>query len=262
MPELASVGICLYCNKEFTKDSISRHLDNHLAKKTNIGKPGKSFLVKIEINPKWGNSPYFLQLWIDGNSTMQELDTFLRQIWLECCGHMSAFRNPKIRKKEGGILNLFSPGNLSSKGKQKWFEKITEEDNDEIPKGRKAKEALKKDLKLVYEYDFGTTTELHISVSSEYSISADEKIVLLSRNEPPVFLCETCRVKPATKICSVCIYEDESAFCNDCAKKHAKKCPDFNDYSSLPVVNSPRMGVCAYEGGRIDTKRDGLFVKK
>jgi hypothetical protein len=51
-------------------------------------------------------------------------------------------------------------------------------------------------------------------------------------------------------------------FCDKCAKKHAKKCEDFEDYAALPVVNSPRMGVCAYEGGCIDTERDGAFVKK
>jgi hypothetical protein len=30
----------------------------------------------------------------------------------------------------------------------------------------------------------------------------------------------------------------------------------------MPVVNSPRMGVCAYMGGSIDKQRDGVYVKK
>jgi hypothetical protein len=48
-------------------------------------------------------------------------------------------------------------------------------------------------------------------------------------------------------------------FCEKCAKKHAKECEDFADgYAVMPVVNSPRMGVCAYEGGCIDTERDGV----
>jgi hypothetical protein len=48
-------------------------------------------------------------------------------------------------------------------------------------------------------------------------------------------------------------------FCEKCAKKHAKECEDFADgYTVMPVVNSPRMGVCAYEGGCIDTERDGV----
>jgi hypothetical protein len=47
--------------------------------------------------------------------------------------------------------------------------------------------------------------------------------------------------------------------CDTCAQKHAKKCEAFADYASVPVVNSPRMGVCGYEGGKIDKERDGIF---
>jgi len=30
----------------------------------------------------------------------------------------------------------------------------------------------------------------------------------------------------------------------------------------MPIVNSPRMGVCGYEGGVIDIERDGVFLLK
>lgn len=262
MAELLSVGKCVYCNKEFNKSGISRHLAKHLGEKTNLSKPGKSFLVKIEINPKWGASPYFLHLWVDGNSTMKEIDTFLRRIWLECCGHMSSFKNPKQATKGHGMWDFFEAQNLLSNGKTKAYEQLMEDSNGEIPMSRKTKDALQKGIKLVYEYDFGSTTELYLSVTEAYPMAADEKIILLSRNEPPEILCETCGTKPAIKICSVCMDQHESAFCNTCAKKHAKTCPDFEDYASMPVVNSPRMGVCGYEGGTIDTKRDGPFVVK
>jgi hypothetical protein len=29
----------------------------------------------------------------------------------------------------------------------------------------------------------------------------------------------------------------------------------------MPIVNSPRMGVCGYEGGTIDKERDGIYGK-
>lgn len=262
MSELISTGKCLYCNQGFKKAGITRHLDKHLAEKSLTGKPGKSFLLKTEPDPKWGTTPYFLQLWVDGNCTMQDVDVFLRQIWLECCGHMSSFRNPTLRSNSTGMWDFFEAENLLAKGKTKDYEKLMEESNGEIPKSRKAKDALYKGLKLEYEYDFGSTTALQITVSVEYPVQADQKIVLLSRNEPLEILCEICSVKPAVKICSVCIYDGESTFCKGCAKKHAKTCPDFNDYAAMPVVNSPRMGVCGYEGGSIDTNRDGIFVKK
>ncbi|MDR0835444.1 MAG: hypothetical protein LBN11_02540, partial [Tannerella sp.] len=56
-------------------------------------------------------------------------------------------------------------------------------------------------------------------------------------------------------------WEEDGLFCDKCGKKHAKTCPDFEEYAALPVVNSPRMGMCAYEGGSIDIERDGAFVK-
>ena len=40
------------------------------------------------------------------------------------------------------------------------------------------------------------------------------------------------------------------------------ECSDFDDYASMPVVNSPRMGVCGYEGGSIDLERDTYKAPK
>jgi hypothetical protein len=38
-----------------------------------------------------------------------------------------------------------------------------------------------------------------------------------------------------------------------------KKCSDFDDYAAMPIVNSPRAGVCGYTGGTIDKERDGAY---
>ena len=224
--KLKSEGLCLFCGKTFAKAGINRHLAKCLEEKIKLGKAGKSFFVKVETNKRWGSTPYFLSLWVDGEAKMGDIDSFLRAIWLECCGHMSAFRY----------------------------------ENGEVPKSRKVKAALYSGLVLDYEYDFGSSTELTITVIDEYPVKADKKIVLLSRNEPPEIMCSICKKAPATQICSVCMYDEDAIFCDKCAKKHAKNCEDFADYASMPVVNSPRMGVCAYEGGTIDTERDGVFV--
>jgi hypothetical protein len=155
---------------------------------------------------------------------MKSLDKFLREIWLECCGHLSKFDGAGMTKK--------------------------------------AKDVFSKGLEMDYEYDFGSSTLLTLVVIDEYLIKADEKIVLLSRNEPLEIMCSLCKKAPATQICTVCMYEEAAEFCDKCAPKHAKKCEDFADYAAMPVVNSPRMGVCGYEGGTIDTERDGVFVLK
>ena len=256
--KLTSEGKCLFCGKTFAKAGINRHLATHLKEKKESGKPGKSFFVKVETNKRWGSTPYFLSLWVDGETKMKVVDDFLRDIWLECCGHLSAFRDPKKRSAFG--WDFFEATELMAKGKIKEYEKLMEDGAGEVPMSRKAKDALYKGLELEYEYDFGSSTELTVTVMDEYSVKADGKIVLLSRNEPLEILCSICRKAPATKICPFCVYKEESAFCDKCAKKHAKKCGDFDEDCSLPVVNSPRMGVCGYGGGTIDMERDGVFV--
>lgn len=256
---ITSEGECFFCKKHFKKAGINRHLAKHLAEKSVQGKPGKSFHLKVE--PNWSKNPYFLSLWVDGNTKMDELDFFLRAIWLECCGHMSAFTDIAKRPNRGfggGMFDLMDAYELLDQGKVKQYEKMMEENNGEIPKSRKAKDALRKDQKIEYQYDFGSTTELMITVMGEYDIKAKDSIVLLSRNEPLGLKCETCDKAIAEEICAICFgYEEEGMFCRKCAKKHAKECEDFADYAAMSVVNSPRMGVCGYEGGDIDKKRDG-----
>ena len=222
--KLKSEGKCLFCGKMYSKAGINRHLATHLDEKAKIEKSGYSFLVKVETHKGWGATPYFLSLWIDGETTMKTIDGFLRDIWLECCGHLSEFEGVGMTKK--------------------------------------AKDVFQKGIQLDYEYDFGSTTALTLTVIDTYPIKADTKIVLLSRNEPLEIMCSICGKVPATQICTVCMYDADAMFCDKCAKKHAKECEDFDDYAALPVVNSPRMGICAYLGGTIDTERDGVFVLK
>ncbi len=255
--KLTSEGKCLFCEKTFAKAGINRHLSTHLKEKVATGKSGKSFLVKVETDKRWGATPYFLSLWIDGEATFKAIDKFLRDIWLECCGHMSAFRNPKNEGR--GMWDPFEAMELMAKGKIKEYENLMEEQNGEVPMSRKAKDALYKGLALEYEYDFGSTTALTLTVVEEYPTKADKKIVLLSRNEPLKIMCSSCEKVPATQMCTVCSYEEESMFCDKCAEEHAKKCEDFADYAAMQVVNSPRMGVCGYEGGIIDVERDGVY---
>jgi hypothetical protein len=257
-----SEGKCLFCGETFGKTFINRHLQSHLKQLAKESTTGQSYLVKIEPNTKWTESqPYFLSLWVDSSATMKNIDSFLRDIWLECCGHLSAFRARKNRRHTD-MLEFFKTKALLVQGKQKEYEKIMAETNGEISMGRKTDKVFSKGLKLEYEYDFGTSTELVLTVIEEYPVKADKKIVLLSRNEPLQLLCDTCKSEPATQLCSVHYWEDECLFCDKCAKKHEKKCDDFKDYASMPVVNSPRMGMCGYEGGIIDVERDGVFVKK
>lgn len=241
MPSINSVGKCFFCKAEFSKAGISRHLNTHLAKESKIQNTGLSFHIRIEDDPRFGTQ-YFLNLWVDGNALMNDIDNFLRAIWLECCGHLSSFSNPKQRK----MLSILEDDELFS-------------GDDEIM-DTPTKEILVKGMKLKYDYDFGSTTTLLLTVLDQITADVPGGVILLSRNEPLEIICEICASAPAVVICSTC--NEPNLFCKKCANKHAKTCEDFADYSSLPIVNSPRMGVCAYVGGTIDKKRDGIFVRK
>jgi hypothetical protein len=254
-----SEGKCLFCGETFTKTKINRHLQTHLEQKTKENASRQSYLVKIEPDPKWNNLPYFLFLWIDGKATMDNIDNFLRKIWLECCSHLSSFTNPQNRRNDYSMLDILTAEELQMQGKQKEYEKLMEDIKGEIPMTRKVNKVFYKGLTLNYKYDFGSSTYLLLYVVEKYPVKADNKIVLLSRNEPLELLCDICKEEPATL---TCILHSDSMFCNKCAKKHTKKCKDFEEYAALPIVNSPRSGFCAYAGGSIDVKRDGVFVKK
>ncbi len=241
MPTFKSVGTCFFCNAEFTKAGISKHLNSHLTKENKNQNTGLSLHIRICDDPRYGDL-YFLNLWVDGAALMSDIDYFLRAIWLECCGHMSKFSDPKQPRSRG----MLSAGEFESE-----IEEIMDSQAGDI---------LEPGMKLMYEYDFGDTTTLQLIVIDEFSAKAPEPILLLSRNEPIALVCEICNSAPAAVICTSC-YEP-SYFCKKCGAKHAKTCEDFADYAALPVVNSPRMGECGYEGGAIDKKRDGVFMKK
>ena len=69
----------------------------------------------------------------------------------------------------------------------------------------------------------------------------------MARNVHGPSPCQACG-KPAWFLCLGCHHEgtDDLAgyVCEDDAGAHS----DHEDYGSLPLVNSPRSGVCAYDG--------------
>lgn len=93
-----------------------------------------------------------------------------------------------------------------------------------------------------YEYDFGSTTELVVSLSGHVEVALGQPVRAVARNEPPVWPCDVCG-QAATEVCTQCLYDGRS-FC--CAKHAASH--DCGDEMLLPVVNSQRMGICGYTG--------------
>jgi len=174
-------------------------------------------------------SEYWMHLEAPANATLEDLDDFLRDIWLECCGHMSAFTIQSTRYMTGGGLDSIWVDIDFSLG--------------EKPMNIALSKVLFQGLKFHYEYDFGTTTELALKVVAEREGEiAGKPIQLLARNEPPLILCEECG-KIATQVCTECIWDDKGWLCDKCARKH-----ECDEDMFLPVVNSPRVGMCGYTG--------------
>lgn len=46
---------------------------------------------------RWPRARYWLYLEMPARATLTDLDGFLRDIWLECCGHLSAFDIGTVR---------------------------------------------------------------------------------------------------------------------------------------------------------------------
>lgn len=262
--KLTSHGACLFCGKTFTKAGMGKHLKSHFASISSTNKKDISFLLKVEPDPRYDSRPFFLFLWVNGKARSVEVDDFLRAIWLECCGHLSKFVDQERRKQNrrsfgGNMFGMMDAMDYLEAGNTKKYEEIMEQSYGEIPMSRTAEKAMYEGQKIEYEYDFGSSTDLLITVEKELNIKPKEKIILLSRNEPLKIMCDKCGIRPATQICPIHDWEYDSYFCDKCTKIHAKECPEFEEYAKRPVVNSPRMGVCGYGGGSIDTERDGVY---
>jgi len=169
---------------------------------------GPSFHLVVEAR---GAKQYWLHVAVPASAPLNKVDRFLRRTWLECCGHMSAFR-----------IDGTEYASTSTK-----------------PLNR----ALDVGMKFFHEYDFGSTTELVLTVVALRDQGTPKNAVqLLARNEPPQVVCGQCGERLATQICTECEWDDVVEFCETCAATHP------HDEMFLPLVNSPRAGVCGYVG--------------
>jgi hypothetical protein len=97
---------CLLCDSEYTGRGMGKHLSSCIKKKLASGGndlAGNYYHIAVQAAY---DRDYFLHLLVSFNTTLEELDNFLRAIWLECCGHMSAF----FREKWGGRSKSFKQG--------------------------------------------------------------------------------------------------------------------------------------------------------
>lgn len=219
-----SKGQCHLCGGTFGKAAMTRHLKSCKQKEDSEASPADRgsrirAVFHLVVEGRYA-SDYWMHLEIPADARLEVLDNFLRDVWLECCGHMSAF---EIEGRTYSVAPMADFGDASM--------------------NVKLSDILSPGMKLYHEYDFGSTTYLVLKVVSQEQRQIKGKSVrVLARNEPPEFSCMSCG-KTATLLCPMCIYSGEGCLCDECAPEH-----ECGDDMLLPIVNSPRVGVCGYTG--------------
>ena len=223
----ATRGSCVYCGKEYTRWGMTKHLQScpqRTAQTEQAAGAGKALpIFHLLVQDAYGGD-FWLHLEMPGKTTLQALDEYLRAIWLECCGHLSAF------EIEGARYAEKIRGFESLPGEKSW--------------GVRVGSIFRPGVQGSHIYDFGSTTELVFEVVAErQGVWPGRPIALMARNAPLDLKCGVCG-KAAEWICTDCMYEaDDWFFCEEHLMEH-----EHEDEPALPVVNSPRMGTCGYQG--------------
>lgn len=175
----------------------------------------RASLYHLRVQDAW-RGDFWLDLEMGGSATLAQLDQYLRAIWLECCGHLSRFA-------VGG-----------------WGA-------EEIAMKRRADQVFQAGGTVTHIYDFGTSSETLITVLGVRTghPTTPRPIALMARNLPPDTPCIECG-QPASVLCIECLQEEEreGTLCD----QHAQTHPHESYGDPVPLVNSPRVGICGYEG--------------
>jgi hypothetical protein len=217
-----SRGKCQYCGEEAAKSGMARHLAKCDKRADSIqavasGIQPEETIWHVRVQDAYGKD-FWLDMEMRGSASLTTLDKYLRAIWLECCGHLSKFT-------VGGWGGY------------------------DIGKSRKADDVFRKETDLLHLYDFGTTseTEIHVISARRGRATTKHPIALMARNNMPERICQECD-KPAAYLCMECLIEGDEEGEWFLCEEHAEEHP-HNEYGEpVPLVNSPRLGMCGYDG--------------
>jgi hypothetical protein len=138
---------------------------------------------------------YWLDVEVETAAAHSKLDAFLRDTWLECCGHLSIFSVPPFRysSSPSDLPRLFG----RAKTERSMASKIGAVFTYTRQKG-------------TYDYDFGSTTRLTVErIGARAGRTGKPSVRLLVRNDPLPWKCGVCGA-PAALVC--CAHEgDDSA---------------------------------------------------
>src|SRR5258708_20864512 len=143
MSKQQSMGKCNLCGELAGQASMTRHLSacyqpeaSGLLPASERRPPAPRFHLAIEGRDA---KAYWMHVAVPLTAPLSKLDDFLRHIWLECCGHLSAF-------EVGGKRYASEPM------------------DEEMSMRARLSEVLEVGMKFSYEYDYGSPTALVLKV--------------------------------------------------------------------------------------------------
>lgn len=220
---------CQICNKKFGCRQIFDHRQQCLS---DLHQDKNGYLISMFSHGITGET-YELHIIVNKKCKLQHLDNYLREIWCECCNHLSIFE-----------LYVDSDVITTSDNKKKKIKLVPF--SMELPK----KDMIAKygiGSKIIYTYDMGSTTTIYIQIGGELNgKKKNNDVEIVYRNNKPLIKCDKCSKKAR-------FFKIDIPLCKLCGKKSnkdndSKSCDsDDDDDDLLKIVNSPRTGVCGYE---------------
>ena len=152
-----SLGMCNLCQEMVNDLDASGHLIECIArqdlpKASGSDPPGHDQSLHLSVHD--GSGLYWMELAVRADTTLRQLDEFLRGMWLECCGHLSEF------KIQGTRYSNLAPHpddpHADFIRSDYWME------DDEVHMDVAVADVMPEGVEVGYEYDYGSTTELYL----------------------------------------------------------------------------------------------------
>ena len=254
-----SPGWCHLCGDTFLADEAKAHIETCITQTVE-----KKYIIR-DFDERYARSSpvmiwvrseelrHWMMLVMQPTTSLRQLDQFLRNQWLECCGHMSHFEIGKVH------YSACVPG----PGDPPNFDTAMAEPNEQHMVHTIEETVTDKD-RFSHEFDYGDTTCLdleHVAAlpfpyyclpdlikpPKEAEGYSDDFITIVARNQPPEH-CFTCRKTARWRYSENDYIQTPRKyrgpivappyFCDPCLPK---------DISSVKLRNSPRAGVGCYD---------------
>ena len=148
-------GVCNVCHATLFGNGARSHIARCVEERYGIrgiraALKGRRRTVHISVGSP--ERPHWMELGVRADTTLHELDRFLRSVWLECCGHLSHF------DIEGVVYSVMVP----RPGDDFAFLPMDEHEKQWRHMGRTVATAILPATWFEHQYDYGTTTDLDL----------------------------------------------------------------------------------------------------